>query len=297
MKIKLIIASLCAFSVLSVNAKVIHDHKSLKELQDLTAFTADSVKDTEITKEEDIEFVAMKNAAFAVGAQNGYIAQMNKLKAVLMSQKDSLDDIFDFNTLIKMSSTGDAEVFLLPPVIAEADNLLSVSESSKKIRVSGKYYKIVKDARLASSPPDWRSYLLLDNTTESNKINEALLPETPKEKALWAEWVKDGWYAGVELADREMRSRVRKLGADFVGMIKFTRLMIEGKVNKPQFASSYQSVVGGGSEMRQNESVYEITADAYLKADSSKWTPLILDNREGLLFEDEKEFIKDKVKP
>lgn len=288
----LLLMSLILSSV-GVMAEVkVQDHKSLNELVDMSysksaikSGLADGVSANELKQKE------MKSMAMSVGAQNGYVFRMNALKIELDSNKDQLDQIYDFSVIMKLSGGKLEEIYLLPPVISITKNLTSVSDESDRIRISGTMYRIDKPARLVTVAPNWRQYLLYDQPIEIIKPVSNLLPKTPLEKQVWSEAVNEGWIAGNMQAEREMTYRIRKLGADFNGMARYMTLALEGKVTKPIVSSSAQKVDGGGTVMRVDDRIVQLSMPASLNPDDNDWASLILDSRESIRYPAEKDYL------
>lgn len=297
MKIKSLLFFLSALaSTPCVFADVkVQEHKSLGELVEMS-YSKSAIKSglMENISADELKQKEMKSMAMSVGAQNGYVSRMNSLKVELDSKKDQLDQIWDFSVIMKLSGGKLEEIYLLPPVISITKNLTTVSDESDRIRISGTMYKIDKPARLVTVAPNWRQYLLYDQPIEIIRPVANLLPKTPSEKKLWAEWVNDGWVAGNMQAEREMTYRVRKLGADFNGMARYMTLALEGKVTKPVVSSSAQKVDGGGTVMRVDDRIVQLSMPASLNPDDNDWASLILDSRESIRYPAEKEYLNNK---
>jgi defect-in-organelle-trafficking protein DotC len=240
----------------------------------------------------DVRYKEMKNTALAIGAQNGYVSRLNDLKKEIDARKGNLDDIYDFSVIMKLSGGQLDELYLLPPVISVSKNITAVSDGSDRIRISGIFYSIDKPARLVTIAPNWRQYLLFDQPVQITQPIANLLPKTPDEKNMWSSWIDDGWIAGNSQAEREMTYRVRKLGQDYKGMTRYMILAQEGKVTKPVISSSTQNVAGGGTTMRVNDKVVQLSLPASLNANSNDWASLILDARESIRYPDEKKVIE-----
>jgi defect-in-organelle-trafficking protein DotC len=114
-----------------------------------------------------------------------------------------------------------------------------------------------------------------------------MLPETDAEKIIWKETLVRGWSAGTIQADHEMNDRIEQLGSDYQGMIRYMRLVNEGKISEPIIAKVKDDVSGGGNEMRINDSTYRLTSQSSLLSNVKYWKPLILDNRESLRYDTE----------
>lgn len=232
---------------------------------------------------DSLRWKAVRSAALSAGAQYGFIERTEELRQLFQEQSDMLDSIFDFNAIMKMASNEENQMFFLPPVIQEAKNVIAVSEDSKTVRVSGKLYEIKREARLTLRAPNWRQYLILTNTgMEPELPNRALLPRTPAEKSRWQEWVFEGWRAGYAQAEEEMRVRIRHLGEDFVGMVRYMRLVDEGKIKQPNIATLKQNVAGDGATLRENEAIYQLNMPARFNHNADDWNPLYGESRGSL---------------
>ncbi|MGD1524385.1 type IV secretory system conjugative DNA transfer family protein [Vibrio owensii] len=231
-----------------------------------------------------IRNTAQKNAALAVGAQYGYQSHMNELKEAINNKAVQLDKIFDFNTLMKVAFNGEDELYLLPPVIQEVNDVVSVSNNSRQLRVSGKVWLVKTPERLVTAAPNWRQYLVFDNDIEISNPATVLLPRTVEEELNWKDWVLQGWKAGHKQADREMNRRVVNLGEDYIGMVKYMKLAVQGKVSAPMIVSSHQEVTGGGSQMRESDKVIQVSRPASLNSNAKDWKAIPLDTRESYRF-------------
>lgn len=278
--------TICVFSFLG-SAATANSQESM--LPDLQAYDSLEEDNTSVSKEPlpgsldstKIRLKSMKSAAISLGAQHGYIHRLNALKNEITQNSDALDMIFDFNTLMKLASHGNSELYLLPAIIRESNNVIALSDNSKHLRISGKIWEIVQEERLVGLAPNWRTYLILDSNIQMPSPHKALLPKSQEEKNAWAEWVAQGWIAGIDQAEYEMTHRVRRLGADYNGMSRYMRLVLEGKAERPIISQYTQHVAGGGSQMREQDTVYQISRAATLNSDYKEWNTLILDPRKG----------------
>ncbi len=239
----------------------------------------------ESTNVVNLRLKAMKDAAVMVGAQHGYISQMNKRKREIMQNESELDSLFDFGMIMRLSGGALDEMYLLPPVIQEAKNVIAVSDDANELRISDTYINILSPARLVLTPPDWRQYLIYDQKIETSNPPDALLPKTKEERALWSQWVEDGWTAGEIQGEREMVYRERKLGRDFNGMLVYLRYTMSNGITKPIVVSTFEDVVGGGNEMRIGEKVIRIATPGLLNSNAESWKPLIMDTRGSLAYD------------
>jgi defect-in-organelle-trafficking protein DotC len=275
----------CGLAAFSVNASEQQSHLDLTDLKDIEftksySSNADPVGDSGV----NLRLRAMKDAAIMVGAQHGYISQMNKRKNELLMIQDDMDALFDFGMIMRLSGGIIEEMYMLPPVIQEAKNVVAVSDDASEMRHTDHYYHIVTPARLVLSPPDWRQYLIFDQPTETTTPPEQLLPKTSEEKKLWEKWVEEGWTAGQIQGEREIVYRERALGRDFNGMLVYLRLTMQKGIKKPIVVSSYEDVTGGGNEMRIGEKVIKIASPGLLDPNADNWKPLVMDTRGSLAY-------------
>lgn len=258
-------------------------HSSLSDLKNLE-YSKDrkTISVSGATNPLDVRIKEMRNTALAVGAQNGFVSRINELKIKIDQNQDYMDDLYDFSVLMRFSGGEMEELYLLPPVISIVKNLKTVSDSATRIRITDKMYSIDKPGRLVSNAPNWRQYLLFDQPVGITKPVSNLLPRDSKEQVLWELWVEQGWLAGKKQAEMEMSYRIRRLGQDFTGMVRYLTEVTYGRINKPVVVSSTNNVTGGGSQMRINDKVIQLAIPAQLNSNENNWEALILDTRGSL---------------
>lgn len=269
-----------------------YDNSSLSELQQMQYY-----KGMPLAGEDDLankRQEAMREAALAVGAQNGYVDEMNKLRLKLNGESKWMDDLWAFKDLMRLAAPGEKALYFLPPVIHESQDVTAHSDDNSRIKVSGVYYDILKKERLVTNPPDWREYLLIDLPVDVSKPVGALLPKTPSEQQLWSDWVSEGWEAGILQANAEMTARVRNLGSDFRGMVLYLRLVKERKIEPSYVASQYRGKVEDGDSMHLQQRTFAITSPASFNGNEKDWIPLDLDPRGSYRNPDEQRQINER---
>lgn len=266
-----------------------YDNSNLSELQSLhfSKGMALAGEDDLANKRQE----AMREAALAVGAQNGYVSEMNKLRKQINRDAKSMDDLWAFKDLMRLAAPGEKALYFLPPVIHESQDVTARSDDNNRIKVSGVYYDILKKERLVTNPPDWREYLLIDLPVDVSKPVGALLPKTPAEQQLWSDWVSEGWEAGLLQANAEMTARVRNLGSDFRGMVLYLRLVKERKIEPSYVAAQYRGKVNEGDSMHLQQRTFAITAPASFNGNEKEWIPMDLDPRGSYRTPDEQRSI------
>jgi len=268
-----------------------HSLSDLQRLDSRSPLAAVGKMQTELPDDSAIKMAAMRDAALATGAQHGYAGRMEVLKTEIDYQGDALDGLYDFGALMRLTAQGDSELYLLPPVIEAAENVMATDSAQRRIRISNQLFVITEPARLVTRPPDWREFLVFDSPRPLSIPDKVLLPKTQEEQRYWAAWVAEGWEAGSIQADQEMTSRVRNLANTYIGMARYARMNLEQKVDAPNVTSITQNVTGNDNEMRLDDRVYELTEDARMNLDSERWKAIPTDSRDSLLTPDEAEII------
>lgn len=218
-----------------------------------------------------IRLTSLKNAAMTIGAQSGLAWRAKKIDKLLNKDSKQLDSLFNFNGMM----LGD---HVLPPVLTEARHTLNVA-SPDAIRLSDRYYRILKQARFVSMPPNWRAYLWM-NYKRPARPNPALLPRNKYERKAWRGYVTKGWKAGIDQANTIYQQNLVRLKRDYVGMALYRNLYAQGMVSAPFVAHTSLGVTGGGSHLRIHDQVLRITALPQLTAKAKEWRPAVIhDNK------------------
>jgi len=282
---KTLVLCLTFFSVNSYAEVINQKHSSLNDLKGMHyhGSNSDSLIEGGLNP-EDIRLREVKNAALSVGAQHGYISRMNFLKNSIDYRSLEMDNIYDFNTLMKVTGGKLEEYYFVPPVISKTLNRTILSDNARKLIISGESYYIQKSGKLTTNAPNWRQYLIFDQPVSISKPVANLLPRDDSEQESWDEWVEQGWMAGIKQAEKEGLYRVRILRQDILGMIEYNNLVLNGIVNKPVIIKTTQNVVGGRLEMRINEQIIQLSVPSTFDTNSSNWEALILDSRESLRY-------------
>lgn len=164
------------------------------------------------------------------GAQSGLAATTATLRAALLEQAALLDRTFDFNRVVvrpeQAAMTGGVVV---PPVVVVAEAPIEVQESGVVLRAAERRYEMVQSAQFAVSAPDWRAYLLREYDPPPRPPDD-VLPKTDAERRIWRQAVDEGWEAGAQQARRILADDLARLERDYVGMIRYRRLVLEGKI-------------------------------------------------------------------
>ena len=290
---KLVSCSLLAIPMISTNVMAELSLGDLQGLDQTSISKIESIRAEGLA--QSAKFRQIEQVALTLGAQYGYADRVKEMKKITKELESYLDNLFDFKQIMLAATDGKNEIYFLPPVITELNDIVSVSENNKVLRTTDKLFEITRKEKLVTSAPNWREYLLYHSDPITQHPNPQFLPKTPEEKEVWKEAISRGWSAGAFQADQVLNNRIEELGNDFVGMARYMRLVSEGKIKKAVIAKVHRNVVGGGDDMRINDTIYRLTSETSLVANAMEWKALVLDTREGLRYEEEIErLIKER---
>lgn len=225
-----------------------------------------SNKKTELSQ---LRIKSLEDSAMSIGAQGGLAFASDKMNARMNNDRKYLDSIFNFNGM--MLSHG-----VIPPVLEAGDNSLNLSDPNT-IRVADRTYKIVKQARFATTPPNWREYLWL--TYDKPQLpDKTLLPKSDLEQKIWRKGIRAGWERGIEQAYSIFQQNLAVLKRDFRGMILYRKLLQEKMISPPFVSRTELGVTGDGSDMRINDQVLRIVELPKLQTNSRSWNAIIVKN-------------------
>jgi defect-in-organelle-trafficking protein DotC len=209
-----------------------------------------------------IREMALKELALTLGAQSGLAWRADIIDRALARQARYLDTIYDFNFLV-------LEHNILPPVLLEGRNTFNLADT-QTIRISDRTYKVAKQARFITTPPNWRQYLWMDYRRPDYPPS-GLLPRTRKEKEIWRYYVEKGWQQGAEQAGTILEESLARIKEDFGGMILYRKLLAMNMVSPPFVSHTDLGVTGDSSEIHIDDRVLRITALPGLNVNSNEW--------------------------
>lgn len=210
--------------------------------------------------------LAIEETALTVGAQAGLASRSKQINLQLEKQADHLNKAFDFNRLLLQHN-------VVPPVLLEGRNTLNLADPDT-IRIADRVYKISKQARFVTTPPNWREYVSL-NYIQPDPPVLTLLPKNPEEQKIWDYYVTEGWRRGVEQANVIFADNLAQLKQDYNGMILYRKLLAQNMVSPPHVAKTHLGVTGDDREIHIDDQVLRITAHPGLKPDSRVWKPAV----------------------
>lgn len=209
----------------------------------------------------------LKESALSLGAQGGLAWASEQLNVWMNTNKKYLDSIFNFNGM--MLSHG-----VIPPVLEEGDNTLNLNDPNT-IRVSDRTYRIVKQARFATTPPNWREYLYL-TYARPQLPDRSLLPRDNEEQKAWRCGVRAGWEKGIAQSYNIFQQNLSRLKRDYRGMILYRKLLQKKMISPPFVARTALGVTGDGSDMRINDQVLRIVELPQLQTNSQNWKAIVV---------------------
>jgi defect-in-organelle-trafficking protein DotC len=209
-----------------------------------------------------IREMALRETALTLGAQAGLAWRAKSIDDELNKQNRNLDAIYDFNAIT-------LEHNVLPPVLLEGRHTLNLADT-QTIRIADRTYKVAKQARFITTPPNWRQYLWLDYK-KPEYPHTSLLPITPTERQIWCYYVEKGWQNGVDQANTIIEENIARIKEDFNGMILYRKLLSMNMVSPPYVSNTDLGVTGDGEEIRIDDRVLRITALPALNVNSDEW--------------------------
>lgn len=210
---------------------------------------------------------SLKDSAMSIGAQGGLAWASEQMNVKMNEDSKYLDSIFNFDSMVLSHG-------VMPPVLEEGDNSLNLADPNT-IRVADRTYKIVQQARFATTPPNWREYLFLAYS-KPLLPDKTLLPKNNEEQKIWREGIRSGWQKGVEQSYNIFQQNLARLKRDYQGMILYRKLLQEKMISPPFVARTELGVTGDGSDMRVNDQVLRIVALPKLQTNSRNWQAIVV---------------------
>jgi len=231
---------------------------------------------------------SMIESATVLGIHSGYNYEIGRLHKTLTTIQSELDDVFDFGVLMRSTNTGRFEAFLLPGVVDEQRERTAISQDGKSLTFIEYSFEILEEEKFVTEQPNWRHYLLLNPFKKYQSPYNSLLPKTELEGKLWREAVRKGWSIGINQANEEIIANGKNLRRDFIGMVKYLRLILEDKIDSPALAFNRKLVESDGLTMNINRSDYQISTAARFNPKSGEWEVIPLSTRGSLRKDEEK---------
>lgn len=210
---------------------------------------------------------ALEDTAMSLSARGGLAWASKHINARLTHDRWYLESIYNFNGM--MLSHG-----VLPPVLVQGDNSLNLADPNT-IRVADKTYKIIQQARFATTPPNWREYLWMSYPPPEIP-HRVMLPRTNDEANIWKKAIRVGWQKGIQQSVSIFQQNLARLKRDYQGMILYRRLLYQKMISPPFVSRTELGVTGDGTDMRVNDQVLRITEHPKLQTDSKGWQAIVV---------------------
>jgi len=223
-----------------------------------------SMQQTELSQ---LRGKSLKDSAMSLGAQAGLAWASERINFQLDQDRKYLDSIYNFYAMVLSHG-------VIPPVLEESNNNLNLADPNT-IRVSDKTYKIIKQARFATTPPNWREYLWL-TFSKPELPDKSLLPKNEEEHKVWKQGIRLGWEKGIQQSYSIFQQNLARLKRDFHGMVIYRKLLQEKMISPPFVARTELGVTGNGTDMRVNDQVLRIVELPKLQTNSRGWKAILV---------------------
>ncbi len=236
-------------------------------INQLETINQDSLKKSTSTEVNQMRQKLLSDTAMSLGAQAGLAWASEKMNQLLNKDKVYLDSVFNFNAM--MLSHG-----VLPPVLEQGNFTLNLNDPNT-IRVADKTYRIVQQARFATTAPNWRDFLWL-TYSKPELPDKTLLPRNSEEQKIWKTAVHLGFEKGIEQAYSNFQQNLARLKRDYQGMILYRKLLQQKIINAPFVARTELGVTGDGDDLRINDQVLRIVELPRLQTEAGHWKAIVV---------------------
>jgi defect in organelle trafficking protein DotC len=213
----------------------------------------------------------LRTAALTYGAQGGLAARSFAINQMLRRYEARLDSTFDFGALVL--PVGSGQTLMRPPIVTAAQMAFALGDNGQVARETSCIYQITREAQLASTPPNWRTYLAR-TWASPRQPTDAVLPRTKQEAAYWSKWVAEGWADGEKQAVEIFLDDLGRLERDIIGMARYRVLLRANLVEPPRLAFRSQTVDGGRDSLHVRDRTIRITDQPGLNGSPRRWAPV-----------------------
>ncbi len=212
---------------------------------------------------------ALKETALSLGSQSALAWQSDRLNKFSYDNEKYLTRIFNFGKLIINKN-------VLPPVLIKVKNKINLLSSKQTVKLANVSYQIIEQAHFVTTPPNWRSYLIM-NFNYPNMPDETLLPKNKLEQSYWIMYLKKGWKNGIDQANEIYKNNMARLKRDYQGMILYKDLLSQHIISKPYVSETNLGITSNHdkSELNIGDRILHITALPILNNDSKQWQATI----------------------
>ena len=247
-----------------------------KDLEDIDTTNLSQLENVRITQRSpaksakefsQLRTKSLQDTAMSLGAQAGLAWASDQINAKMAKDEKFLGTVFNFNAMVLTHG-------VLPPVLVEGDYSLNLNDPTT-IRVADKTYKIVQQARFATTPPHWREYLWM-SYPKPELPDRSLLPRTSAERHAWKHAIALGWDKGIEQAYSIFQQNLARLKRDYEGMILYRKLLQARMISQPFVARTELGITGDGDDMRINDQVLRIVELPKLQTEGKHWHAIVV---------------------
>lgn len=260
--------SACSFTSKEVNLASV-DTANLQSLESVRVNPL--IRAGKQTKLSALRIRSLKDSALSIGARGGLSWASNEIDVNLNKDTKYLDGVFNFNAMMLPHG-------VMPPVLEASGSSLNLSDPDT-VRIADRSYRIIKQARFTTTPPNWREYLWL-HYSKPELPDRTLLPKTDLEQKIWREGVKEGWEKGIEQAYSIFQQNLARLKRDFNGMVLYRKLLESKMIKAPYVSRTELGVTGNGTNMRINDQVLRIVEHPKLQTNTKKWKAIVIKERQ-----------------
>ncbi len=214
------------------------------------------------SKNGDLRQQILAQAARGVGIRQGFAEETARLNAELDGVYGAeLDRRYDFGPLM-------IERLVVPPVITELQRL-GERVGDRTLYLTLGAFEIVRPARLALRPPDWRDYLYNTGVPPAPPGPAAAVrPEDSTEEGVWSVALEAGLSVGIAEARASFAANFNRLDRDYTGMGRYHDLARSGAVSLPSVdrTSHPVRIAAGGARAFVGERIIHLTVSPKFRA-------------------------------
>lgn len=213
------------------NEHKISSPQELLEWQERMSNASDEEREDLLSR--DIKLQAMHNYAKTVAIRAAMSSRLNEMSRDVTKHSRQLDAIYNFSPLMIQQR-------VVPPVITEARNLYN-QDGNLQIRLSDAIFNIEQQAYFSSTAPNWRTYLSFENRGNAYEklsyVSGEMKPSNDIEEEIWIDGTTEGWRIGLEQANVVLQQAMDRLNRDYVGMVRFHEMVLQGKITMPSVSN------------------------------------------------------------
>jgi len=173
--------------------------------------------------ESDLRISAIRDAALSYGTKAGLYWKAEQINELITQKYQTSLDVISFRPLMQGTN------LLMPSV--------GITHFSEVIRDGVLYnvresYSIDAPSKLVTTAPTYRDYLTLF-FEQPSQVHSVLKPTSKRERAVWTEYVNQGWTLGVGQAEAIFQDGLNRFVKDILGRINYRQSLSLGRVSPP----------------------------------------------------------------